>query len=122
MRPTRRAGPPHAPGTRDQAGYFDLGPLDQGESTRREICRMLEEMGYEIEASHHESAAGQHEIDFKYVDAMDAADKIMTFKLAVKTIAQKNGLHATFMSPRKTASTPPSCQSPSLGRRAPACT
>ena len=58
---------------------------------------MLEEMGYEIEASHHESAAGQHEIDFKYVDAMDAADKIMTFKLAVKTIAQKNGLHATFM-------------------------
>ena len=83
--------------TGDQAGYFDLGPLDQGESTRREICRMLEEMGYEIEASHHESAAGQHEIDFKYVDAMDAADKIMTFKLAVKTIAQKNGLHATFM-------------------------
>ena len=75
--------------TGDQAGYFDLGPLDQGESTRREICRMLEEMGYEIEASHHESAAGQHEIDFKYVDAMDAADKIMTFKLAVKTIAQK---------------------------------
>ena len=83
--------------TGDQAGYFDLGPLDQGESTRREICRMLEEMGYEIEASHHESAAGQHEIDFKYVDAMDAADKIMTFKLAVKSIAQKNGLHATFM-------------------------
>ena len=83
--------------TGDQAGYFDLGPLDQGESTRREICRMLEEMGYEIEASHHESAAGQHEIDFKYVDALDAADKIMNFKLAVKTIAQKNGLHATFM-------------------------
>ena len=83
--------------TGDQAGYFDLGPLDQGESTRREICRMLEEMGYEIEASHHESAAGQHEIDFKYVDALDAADKIMTFKLAVKSIAQKNGLHATFM-------------------------
>ena len=88
--------------TGDQAGYFDLGPLDQGESTRREICRMLEEMGYEIEASHHESAAGQHEIDFKYVDAMDAADKIMTFKLAVKTIAQKNGLHATFMPKPKT--------------------
>ena len=66
--------------TGDQAGYFDLGPLDQGESTRREICRMLEEMGYEIEASHHETA-----------------DKIMTFKLAEKSIAQKNGLHATFM-------------------------
>ena len=83
--------------TGDEAGYFDLGPLDQGESTRREICRMLEEMGFEIEASHHESAAGQHEIDFKYADALDAADKIMTFKLAVKSIARKNGLHATFM-------------------------
>lgn len=83
--------------TRDQASYFDLGPLDQGESTRREICRMLEEMDFEIEASHHESAAGQHEIDFKYVNAMDGADKIMTLKLAVKSIAQKNGLHATFM-------------------------
>ena len=83
--------------TRDQAGYFDLGPLDQGESTRRQICRMLEEMDFQIEASHHESAAGQHEIDFKYVDAMDGADKIMTFKLAVKSIAQQNGLHATFM-------------------------
>ena len=83
--------------TGDRAGYFDLGPLDQGESTRREICRVLEEMDFEIEASHHESAAGQHEIDFKYVNAMDGADKIMTFKLAVKSIAQKNGLHATFM-------------------------
>ena len=83
--------------TSDRAGYFDLGPLDQGESTRREICRMLEEMDFKIEASHHESAGGQHEIDFKYVDALDAADKIMTFKLAVKSIAQKNGLHATFM-------------------------
>ena len=83
--------------TGDQAGYFDLGPLDQGESTRREICRMLEEMGFEIEASHHESAAGQHEIDFRYTHALDAADKIMTFKLAVKSIARKNGLHATFM-------------------------
>ena len=57
----------------------------------------LEEMGFEIEASHHECAIGQHEIDFKYVDALDGADKIMTLKLAVKTLAQKNGLHATFM-------------------------
>lgn len=81
----------------DEAGYFDLGPLDHGESTRREICLNLEKMGYEIEASHHEVAAGQHEIDFKYSDALKAADDIMTFKLAVKTIAQKNGLHATFM-------------------------
>ena len=83
--------------TGDEAGYFDLGPLDHGESTRREICMMLEEMGFEIEASHHEGAAGQHEIDFKYDEALDGADKIMTFKLAVKSIAQKNGLHATFM-------------------------
>lgn len=83
--------------TSDDAGYFDLGPLDQGEGTRREICLALEQMGFEIEASHHEVAAGQHEIDFKYAKAMHAADNIMTFKLAVKTIAQKNGLHATFM-------------------------
>ena len=83
--------------TGDEAGYFDLGPLDHGESTRREICLALEQMGFEIEASHHEVAAGQHEIDFKYADAITAADDIMTFKLAVKSIAQKNGLHATFM-------------------------
>ncbi len=83
--------------TNDEAGYFDLGPLDQGESTRREICLTLEQMGFEIEASHHEVAEGQHEVDFKYADALKAADNIMTFKLAVKTIAQRNGLHATFM-------------------------
>ncbi len=83
--------------TSDEASYFDLGPLDHGESTRREICLALEEMGFEIEASHHEVAAGQHEIDLKYTDALHAADSIMTFKLAVKTLAQKNGLHATFM-------------------------
>ncbi len=83
--------------TSDEAGYFDLGPLDHGESTRREICLSLEQMGFEIEASHHEVAAGQHEIDFKYTEALQAADNIMTFKLAVKTLAQKNGLHATFM-------------------------
>lgn len=83
--------------TSDEAGYFDLGPLDHGESTRREVCLSLEEMGMQIEASHHELAPGQHEIDLKYVDALQAADNIMTFKLAVKTLAQKNGLHATFM-------------------------
>ena len=83
--------------TNDEAGYFDLGPLDHGESTRREICLALEQMGYEIVASHHEVAEGQHEIDFKYAPALECADKIMTFKLAVKTLAQKNGLHATFM-------------------------
>ena len=83
--------------TNDEAGYFDLGPLDHGESTRREICMTLEKMGFEIEASHHEVAVGQHEIDFKYDEALATADNIMTFKLAVKTLAQKNGLHATFM-------------------------
>ena len=83
--------------TNDEAGYFDLGPLDHGESTRREICMALEQMDFEIEASHHEVAQGQHEIDFKYADALRTADNIMTFKLAVKTLAQKNGLHATFM-------------------------
>ena len=83
--------------TNDEAGYFDLGPLDHGEGTRREICMALEQMGFEIEASHHEVAEGQHEIDFKYEDALHTADNIMTFKLAVKTLAQKNGLHATFM-------------------------
>lgn len=83
--------------THDEASYFDLNPIDHGEPVRREMCLALEAMGFEIEASHHELAAGQHEIDFKYDDAMSAADKIMTFKLTVKTIAQKYGLHATFM-------------------------
>lgn len=83
--------------THDDAGYFDLGPVDQGENARRDMCLALEEMGFEIEASHHEVAPGQHEIDFKYADALTTADSIMTFKLVVKTMAQKNGLHATFM-------------------------
>jgi glutamine synthetase len=83
--------------TGDDAGYFDLAPLDHGSDTRREICLLLEKMGFEIEASHHEVAQGQHEIDFKYDDALTTADKIMTFKLTVKTTAQRNGLHATFM-------------------------
>jgi glutamine synthetase len=83
--------------THDTASYCDLAPIDQGENTRREICLVLEEMGFEIETSHHESAAGQHEIDFRYTDALTAADNIMTFKMVVKIIAQRNGLHATFM-------------------------
>ena len=83
--------------TNDEVGYFDQGPLDTAALTRQRICLALEELGFEIEASHHENAAGQHEIDFKYADALTAADNIMTFKLAVKTIAQKDGLHATFM-------------------------
>ncbi|MEN6316735.1 MAG: type I glutamate--ammonia ligase [Clostridiaceae bacterium] len=83
--------------THDNAGYFDLGPVDLGENARRDMCLALEEMGFEVEASHHEVAPGQHEIDFKYADALTAADAILTFKLVVKTIAQRHGLHATFM-------------------------
>ncbi|MGE5415644.1 MAG: type I glutamate--ammonia ligase [Acidobacteriota bacterium] len=83
--------------THDNAGYFDLGPVDMAENARRDMVLTLEEMGYEIEASHHEVAPGQHEIDFKYDDAMSIADKIMTFKLVVRSIAQRHGLHATFM-------------------------
>ncbi|MDR2425941.1 MAG: type I glutamate--ammonia ligase [Endomicrobium sp.] len=83
--------------THDDAGYFDLGPVDLGENARRDMCLALESMGFEIEASHHEVAKGQHEIDFKYSEALRAADNINTFKMVVKTIAQKHGLHATFM-------------------------
>ncbi len=81
----------------DQGGYFDLAPTDLGENCRRDIVLELEEMGFEIEASHHEVAPGQHEIDFKYSDALKHADDIQTFKLVVKTIARKHNLHATFM-------------------------
>ena len=82
----------------DNASYFDLGPIDNGgENVRRDMCVELEKMGFEIEASHHENAGGQHEIDFKYAEALTAADNIMTFKLVVKSIADKHGLHATFM-------------------------
>ena len=83
--------------TNDDANYFDLAPVDLGENARRDMVLALEEMGFEIEASHHECAPGQHEIDFKYSDALSAADNIMTFKLAVRVVAQKHGLHATFM-------------------------
>lgn len=83
--------------TRDEAAYFDLGPTDHGEATRREVCLALEALGFEIEASHHECAPGQHEIDFKYGDALKSADNIMTFKQTVKNIAHRNGMHATFM-------------------------
>jgi len=81
----------------DKGGYFDLAPLDMGEDTRREIVLEMEKMGFEVEAAHHEVAPGQHEVDFKYADALDAADNIQTFKIIVKTIARKHGLYATFM-------------------------
>ena len=83
--------------THDNAGYFDIGPLDNGEKARIDIVATLQKMGFEIEAAHHESAPGQHEIDFKYSDALSAADNIVTFKFVVKTRAKENGLHATFM-------------------------
>ncbi|UFJ42248.1 type I glutamate--ammonia ligase [Brevibacillus humidisoli] len=81
----------------DQGGYFDFAPLDLGENCRRDIVLTLEKMGFEVEASHHEVAPGQHEIDFKYANAVQSADEIATFKLVVKTIARQHGLHATFM-------------------------
>lgn len=81
----------------EQASYFDLGPLDLGENARRDIVLTLEEMGFVIESSHHEIAPAQHEIDFRYDEALMTADNIMTFKLVVKTIARRHGLHATFM-------------------------
>jgi glutamine synthetase len=83
--------------TQDRAGYFDLTPVDLGENARRDMVLTLDQMGFEIEASHHEVAPGQHEIDFKYSDALDIADKVVTFKFVVRTIAQRHGLHATFM-------------------------
>jgi glutamine synthetase len=81
----------------DSAGYFDVGPVDRGERARRLIVADLEEMGFEVEAGHHEVAPGQHEIDFKYADALTTADRAMTFKFATKAIALKHGLHASFM-------------------------
>ena len=86
----------------ERAGYFDLGPLDQGENARRDIVLTMEDMGYGVEASHHEMAPAQHEIDFRYDEALTTADNIMTFKLAVKTIAKRHGLHASFMPKPKT--------------------
>lgn len=83
--------------THEQAGYFDIGPLDFGENARRDMVMNLEDMGFVIEASHHEMAPAQHEIDFRYDEALKTADNIMTFKLAVRTIAKRHGLHATFM-------------------------
>ena len=83
--------------THDDGGYFDLGPVDLGQDARRDIILALDEMGFEVEASHHEVAPGQHEIDFKYEDALSTADNIATFKFVVKSIANQHGLHATFM-------------------------
>lgn len=81
----------------DSGGYFDLAPKDLASDVRREIIFTLEQMGFEIEASHHEVADGQHEINFKYDDALTAADNISTFRAVVRAVAEQNDIHATFM-------------------------
>ncbi len=83
--------------THDVGGYFDLAPADLGEDARRAIVAALEQMGFEVEAAHHEVAHGQHEIDFRYADALTTADNIATFRFVVKYIAQQFGLVASFM-------------------------
>ncbi|NMC27630.1 MAG: type I glutamate--ammonia ligase [Syntrophomonadaceae bacterium] len=83
--------------THDKAGYFDLPPVDKGEEARRDMVETLQQLGFEIEAAHHECSPGQHEIDFKYAEALITADSIMTFRIIVRMVAQRHGLHATFM-------------------------
>ena len=83
--------------THDKGGYFDMSPIGLGGSCRREICLTLEKMNFDIETSHHECAPAQQEIDFKYAEALKAADNIVTFKMVVKSIALRNGLYATFL-------------------------
>ncbi|PSR22413.1 MAG: type I glutamate--ammonia ligase [Sulfobacillus acidophilus] len=83
--------------TTDEAGYFDLSPSDLGEDARRDIVLALEEMGLEIEATHHEVSPGQHEIDFRYDNALATADTIATFRVVARTVARRHGFHATFM-------------------------
>ncbi len=81
----------------DEGGYFDLMPLDRADKVRKECNLYFKEMGFEVEASHHEGAAGQHEIDLRYDDGLTIADQIMTLKHTIKTVAKLNDLHATFM-------------------------
>jgi glutamine synthetase len=92
----RRDGEPTTE-THDSGGYFDLTPVDLGEDVRREIVLALEQMGFHVEAAHHEVAPGQHEIDFRSEDALTTADNISTFRFVVKNVASRHGLHATFM-------------------------
>ena len=80
----------------DEAGYMDIAPDDRGENIRREVCLTLEQMGIRPESSHHEEGPGQNEIDFRYSDALTAADNVMTFQTVVKTVARRNGLWADF--------------------------
>ena len=90
--------------THEKAGYFDVGPVDFGENARRDMVLTLEDMGFVVEASHHDVAPAQHEISFRYDEALATADNIMTFKLAVRTIAKRHGLHASFMPKPKNGS------------------
>ena len=83
--------------THDAGGYFDLMPVDRGEVARRDIVNVLEMLGFEVEAAHHEVAEGQHEIDFRYADALTTADNLATFRFVVRNVALQHGLHATFM-------------------------
>ncbi len=83
--------------THEKAGYLDVGPMDLGENARREIVLNLEEMGFDIESSHHEKAPAQHEIDFREGEGLKTADAITTLKFAVRSIAKRFGLYATFM-------------------------
>lgn len=83
--------------THDEGGYFDLGPVERGEDVRRDIVMALDEMGFNVEASHHEVAMGQHEIDFRFDDALRTADRVTTFKFVTRAIAHLHNLHATFM-------------------------
>lgn len=88
--------------THEKAGYLDVGPVDFGENARRDMVLTLEDMGFEIESSHHEKSAAQHEIDFAQDEALATADNLMTFKFAVRSIAKRFGLYATFMPKPKT--------------------
>ena len=83
--------------THEKGGYFDLGPIDLGENARRDMVLTLEDMGFEVESSHHETAPAQHEIALHYGEAREMADEVITFKMAVRTVAKRHGLHATFM-------------------------
>src|SRR5690606_14240557 len=83
--------------THDDASYFDLGPVDRGEDIRRVIVEQLVRMGFEVEAAHHEVARGQHEIDFRYADALTTADNLATFRFVVRNVAARFGYMASFM-------------------------
>ena len=83
--------------TSEKGGFFDIGPVDAGENARRDIVLSLSEMGFEMESSYHSNEVCQHHIDFKFDDGIQTADNIMTFKLTVRTVAKRHGLHATFM-------------------------